>query len=220
MAKDLGVKKFIHISSIGADQKSESDYAKSKGIGETKIINAFPDAIILRPSIVFGSEDQFFNLFSKISCLSPILPIVGGDTKFQPVYVGDIAKLVEKIIKIEKSASEKNNSIYELGGPDIMSFHSLMLKMLTFIYRKRLIVNLPFWFAKFMCPIIFILHKLSLNKIPLLITKDSVKQLKNDNIVSKKFLGFEDFGIKPKSMDLILPSYLKHYRPRGNFSDL
>jgi uncharacterized protein YbjT (DUF2867 family) len=193
LAKDLGVKKFIHISSIGADQKSDSDYAKSKGIGETKILNAFPDAIILRPSIVFGSEDQFFNLFSKISCISPILPIVGGDTKFQPVYVGDIAKLVEKIIKIEKSASENNNSIYELGGPDIMSFHSLMLKMLTFIYRKRLIVNL---------------------------TEDSIKQLKNDNIVSKKFLGFEDFGIKPKSMDLILPSYLKHYRPRGNFSDL
>ena len=133
LAKDLGVKKFIHISSIGADQKSDSDYAKSKGIGETKIINAFPDAIILRPSIVFGSEDQFFNLFSKISCISPILPIVGGDTKFQPVYVGDIAKLVEKIIRIEKSTSEKNNSIYELGGPDIMSFHSLMLKMLTFI---------------------------------------------------------------------------------------
>ena len=220
LAKDKGVKKFIHISSIGADQKSDSNYAKSKGIGETKIINAFPDAIILRPSIVFGSEDQFFNLFSQISCISPILPIVGGDTKFQPVYVGDIAKLVEKIIKIEKSASENNNSIYELGGPDIMSFHSLMLKMLTFIYRKRLIVNLPFWVAKFMCPIIFILHKLSFHKIPLLITEDSIKQLKNDNIVSKKFLGFEDFGIKPKSMDLILPSYLKHYRPRGNFSDL
>ena len=220
LAKDTGVKKFIHISSIGADQKSDSNYAKSKGIGETKIINAFPDAIILRPSIVFGSEDQFFNLFSQISCISPILPIVGGDTKFQPVYVGDIAKLVEKIIKIEKSSSEKNNSIYELGGPDIMSFHSLMLKMLKFIYRKRLIVNLPFWFANLMSPMILILHKLSFKKIPLLITEDSIKQLKNDNIVSKKYLGFEDFGIKPKSMDLILPSYLKHYRPRGNFSDL
>ena len=220
LAKEIGVKKFIHISSIGADQKSDSNYAKSKGIGETKILNAFPDAIILRPSIVFGSEDQFFNLFSQISCISPILPIVGGDTNFQPVYVDDIAKLVEKIINIEKKTSEKNNSIYELGGPDIMSFHSLMLKMLTFIYRKKLIVNLPFWFANLMCPMVYILHKLSFNKIPLLITEDSIKQLKNDNIVSKKFLGFENFGIKPKSMDLILPSYLKHYRPRGNFSDL
>tara|TARA_B100001057_G_scaffold484981_1_gene563957 strand:- start:293 stop:1279 length:987 start_codon:yes stop_codon:yes gene_type:complete len=220
LAKDKGVKKFIHISSIGADQNSDSNYAKSKGIGETKILNAFPDAKILRPSIVFGSEDQFFNLFSQISCISPILPIVGGATKFQPVYVDDIAKLVEKIIEIEKSNSEMNNSIYELGGPDIMSFHSLMLKMLKFIYRKRLIVNLPFWFANLMSPMIFILHKLSFKKIPLLITEDSIKQLKNDNVVSKKYLGFEDFGIKPKSMDLILPSYLKHYRPRGNFSDL
>ena len=220
MAKKNGVKKFIHISSIGANPESDSKYSKSKGIAEVKILEVFPEAVILRPSIVFGSEDQFFNLFSQISCISPILPIVGGDTKFQPVYVDDIAKLVEKIIKIEKSTSEKNNSIYELGGPDIMSFHSLMLKMLSFIYRKRLIVNLPFWFAKFMCPMIFILHKLSFNKVPLLITEDSIKQLKNDNIVSKKFLGFEDFGIKPKSMDLILPSYLKHYRPRGNFSDL
>ena len=220
LAKDKGVKKFIHISSIGADQKSDSNYAKSKGIGETKIINAFPDAIILRPSIVFGSEDQFFNLFSQISCISPILPIVGGDTKFQPVYVDDIAKLVEKILKIEKRNLEKNKLICELGGPEVMSFHFLMLKMLTCIYRKRLIVNLPFWFAKLMCPVVFILNKLTFNKIPLLITEDSIKQLKRNNIVSKKFLSFEDFGIKPKSMDSILPSYLKHYRPRGNFSDL
>ncbi len=220
LAQNAGVKKFIHISSIGADEKSDSDYARSKGIGENKILDAFPDAIILRPSIVFGSEDQFFNLFSQICCISPILPIVGGDTKFQPVYVDDIAKLVEKVLQTEKRNNKKNNSIYELGGPEVISFRSLMLKMLKCIYRKRLIVNLPFWFAKLMCPIVFILNKLTFNKIPLLITKDSIKQLKFDNIVSKKFSSFEDFGIQPKSMELILPSYLKHYRPRGNFSDL
>ena len=220
LAKDLGVKKFIHISSIGADQKSDSNYAKSKGIGETKIINAFPDAIILRPSIVFGSEDQFFNLFSQISCISPILPIVGGNTKFQPVYVDDIAKSVAKVLQTDTSTFKKNIKIFELGGPDIMSFHSLMVKMLLIIYRKKLIINLPFWLAKAMCPIIFILNKLTFKKIPLLITEDSVKQLKNDNLVSKEYLSFEDLQIKPKSLDLILPSYLKHYRPRGNFSDL
>ena len=101
-----------------------------------------------------------------------------------------------------------------------MSFHSLMVKMLLIIYRKKLIINIPFWLAKAMCPIIFILNKLTFKKIPLLITEDSVKQLKNDNLVSKKYLNFEDLQIKPKSLDLILPSYLKHYRPRGNFSDL
>ena len=220
LAKKNGVKKFIHISSIGANPKSDSKYSKSKGIAEAKILKAFPEAIILRPSIVFGSEDQFFNLFSQISSISPILPIVGGNTKFQPVYVDDIAKMVVGVLKMEAPNLKKNNTIYELGGPEILSFHSLMVKMLSIIYRKKLIVNLPFWLAKAMCPIILILNKLTFKKIPLLITEDSVKQLKNDNIVSKENLSFEDLEIRPKSLDLILPSYLKRYRPRGNFSDL
>tara|TARA_A100001011_G_C14286921_1_gene834215 strand:+ start:1367 stop:2353 length:987 start_codon:yes stop_codon:yes gene_type:complete len=220
LAKKNGVKKFIHISSIGANPKSDSKYSKSKGIAEVKIFKAFPEAIILRPSIVFGSEDQFFNLFSQISCISPILPIVGGSTKFQPVYVDDIAKTVVGVLQTEAPNLKKNNTIYELGGPEIISFNSLMVKMLSIIYRKKLIINLPFWLAKAMCPIILILNKLTFKKIPLLITEDSVKQLKNDNIVSKEYLSFDDLEIKPKSLDLILPSYLKRYRPKGNFSDL
>ncbi len=220
LAKKSGVKKFIHISSIGANPKSDSKYSKSKGIAEEKILKAFPEAIILRPSIVFGSEDQFFNLFSQISCISPILPIVGGKTKFQPVYVDDIAKMVAGVLQMKAPNLKKNYTIYELGGPEIISFHSLMVKMLSIIYRKKLIINLPFWLAKAMCPIILILYKLSFKKIPLLITEDSIKQLKNDNIVSKEYLSFQDLEIKPKSLDLILPSYLKRYRPRGNFSDL
>ena len=220
LAKKNGVKKFIHISSIGANPESDSKYSKSKGIAEFKILEVFPEAVILRPSIVFGSEDKFFNLFSQISCISPILPIVGGNTKFQPVYVDDIAKSVVKVLQTDSSTFKKNIKIFELGGPDIMSFHSLMVKMLSIIYRKKLIITLPFWLAKAMCPIILILNRLTFKKIPLLITEDSVKQLKNDNLVSKKYLNFEDLQIKPKSLDLILPSYLKHYRPRGNFSDL
>ena len=220
LAKKSGVKKFIHISSIGANPNSDSKYSKSKGIAEVKILKAFPEAIIFRPSIVFGSEDQFFNLFSQISCISPILPIVGGKTKFQPVYVDDIAKMVVAVLHIEAPNTKKNNTIYELGGPEIISFRSLMVKMLSVIYRKKLIINLPFWLAKAMCPLILILNKLTFKKIPLLITEDSVKQLKNDNIVSEEYMSFEDLEIKPKSLDLILPSYLKRYRPRGNFSDL
>jgi NADH dehydrogenase len=220
LAKKSGVKKFIHISSIGANPKSDSKYSKSKGIAEEKILKAFPEAIILRPSIVFGSEDQFFNLFSQISCISPILPIVGGKTKFQPVYVDDIAKMVAGVLQMKAPNLKKIYTIYELGGPEIINFHSLMVKMLSIIYRKKLIINLPFWLAKAMCPIILILYKLSFKKIPLLITEDSIKQLKNDNVVSKEYLTFQDLEIKPKSLDLILPSYLKRYRPRGNFSDL
>ena len=105
----------------------------------------FPEAVILRPSIVFGSEDQFFNLFSQISCISPILPIVGGNTKFQPVYVDDIAKSVVKVLQTDSSTFKKNIKIFELGGPDIMSFHSLMVKMLSIIYRKSL--SLPYRFG-------------------------------------------------------------------------
>ena len=220
LAKKSGVKKFIHISSIGANPNSDSKYSKSKGIAEVKILKAFPEAIIFRPSIVFGSEDQFFNLLSQISCISPILPIVGGKTKFQPVYVDDIAKMVVGVLQIEAPNTKKNNRIYELGGPEIISFRSLMVKMLSVIYRKKLIINLPFWLAKAMCPLILILNKLTFKKIPLLITEDSVKQLKRDNIVSEEYMSFEDLEIKPKSLDLILPSYLKRYRPRGNFSDL
>ena len=220
LAKKSGVKKFIHISSIGANPNSDSKYSKSKGIAEVKILKAFPEAIIFRPSIVFGSEDQFFNLFSQISCISPILPIVGGKTKFQPVYVDDIAKMVVGVLQIEAPNTKKNNRIYELGGPEIISFRSLMVKMLSVIYRKKLIINLPFWLAKAMCPLILILNKLTFKNIPLLITEDSVKQLKYDNIVSEEYMRFEDLEIKPKSLDLILPSYLKRYRPRGNFSDL
>ena len=125
LAKKNGVKKFIHISSIGANPESDSKYSKSKGIAEVKILEVFPEAVILRPSIVFGSEDQFFNLFSQISCISPILPIVGGNTKFQPVYVDDIAKSVVKVLQTDSSTFKKNIKIFELGGPDIMSFHSL-----------------------------------------------------------------------------------------------
>ena len=220
LAKKSGVKKFIHISSIGANPNSDSKYSKSKGIAEEKILKAFPEAIIFRPSIVFGSEDQFFNLFSQISCISPILPIVGGKTKFQPVYVDDIAKMVVGVLQNDAPNTKKNNRIYELGGPEIISFRSLMVKMLSVIYRKKLIINLPFWLAKAMCPLILILNKLTFKKIPLLITEDSVKQLKYDNIVSEEYMSFEDLDIKPKSLDLILPSYLKRYRPRGNFSDL
>ncbi len=220
LAKKSGVKKFIHISSIGANINSESKYAKSKGLGEIKILAAFPKAIIIRPSIVFGAEDQFFNLFAQIACLSPFLPIVGRNTKFQPVYVDDIAKSVIKILNSDNCFSKNNKVIYELGGPEIFNFQSLMIKMLSVIYRKRLIINLPFWLAKIICPIIFILNKITFKKIPLLITDDSVIQLKYDNVASRDFLGFTDLSIKPKSMDLILPFYLKHYRPRGNFSDL
>lgn len=217
-ASDLGVDNFINISSIGADKSSSSNYAKSKGLGEIKIREAFPRAIILRSSVIFGAEDQFFNLFSSIASLSPVIPVVGGKTLFQPVYVDDIAFAVEKILTDEKLI-HKTGVIYELGGSEVFSFRDLIQKMLFVIKRRRFVLEIPFWIANIMCPLVYIANKASFNTVPLLITKDQIKQLKKNNITSSEMLGFEDLGILPRVMDAILPTYLNRYRPKGQFYD-
>lgn len=218
-ATELGIKKFINISSIGADETSNSEYAKTKGLGEIRIRQAFPEAIILRSSVIFGAEDKFFNLFSSIATFSPVIPLVGGRTLFQPVYVDDIAFAVEKILTDPK-LTYKNGVTYELGGPEVFCFRDLMKKMLSIIKRRRFILEIPFWIANIMCPLVYMANKLSFNIIPLLITKDQIKQLKKNNIVSEKALGFEDLGIFPRVIDAILPTYLNRYRPKGQFCDL
>ena len=218
-ATELGIDKFINISSIGADESSNSEYAKTKGLGEKKIRQAFPDAIILRSSVIFGAEDKFFNLFSSIATFSPIIPVVGGKTLFQPVYVDDIAFAVEKILTDPK-LTYKNGVTYELGGPEVFCFRDLMKKMLSIIKRRRFILEIPFWIANIMCPLVYMANKLSFNTIPLLITKDQIKQLKKNNIVSEKALGFKDLEIFPRVIDAILPTYLNRYRPKGQFCDL
>ena len=218
-AAEIGIDKFINISSVGADESSNSDYAKTKGLGEIKIRQAFPEAIIIRSSVIFGAEDRFFNLFSSIATLSPVIPVVGGKTLFQPVYVDDIAFAVEKIL-IDPKLTNKNGVTYELGGPEVFCFTDLMQKMLSVIKRKRLILEIPFWIANIMSPLVYVANKLSFNTIPLLITKDQIKQLKKNNTVSEKELGFGDLEIFPRVIDAILPTYLNRYRPKGQFFDL
>ena len=218
-ATELGIDKFINISSIGADESSNSEYAKTKGLGEIRIRQAFPDAIILRSSVIFGAEDKFFNLFSSIATLSPVIPVVGGKTLFQPVYVDDIAFAIEKIL-MDPKLTHKNGVTYELGGPEVFCFRDLMQKMLSTIKRRRFILEIPFWIANIMCPLVYVANKLSINTIPLLITTDQIKQLKKNNIVSEKELGFGDLEIFPRVIDAILPTYLNRYRPKGQFCDL
>ena len=142
IASEMGVRKLVHISAIGADINSKSKYSVSKGYGELNILKHFASAIILRPSIVFGSEDNFFNRFASMARLSPIIPLVGGNTKFQPVYVNDVAKAAVTSIK-----ESRDSGIYELGGPEILSFFELMKRMLRIIMRRRFILKLPFWTA-------------------------------------------------------------------------
>lgn len=200
--KAAGAKRLIQISAIGADPDSDSAYASTKGIGEQAVKEAFPGASIVRPSIVFGPEDDFFNKFAAIARLAPALPLIGGGhTKFQPVYVGDVAAAVAAICAAPKTAG----TTFEIGGPQVYSFRRLMEIMLDEIGRKRLLVPVPFPIAKLQAAV------LELSPIPIL-TRDQVKLLQRDNVASGEFPGLDDLGIDATALETILPGYLRRYR--------
>ena len=167
----------------------------------------------------FGAEDNFFNLFSKMALISPFLPCIGPASLFQPVYVDDVALAIESVLEKE-SRTHLKEGIFELGGPEVISFQRLLQLTLNVIRRKRIILKIPFWAAHVLAPIILSVHKISFGILPLLISKDSVEQLKTHNIVSDESPGFKELGINPRSAEPILASYLYRYRPRGQFSDL
>ena len=201
-AKAAGAERLVQMSAIGADAESESVYASTKGIGEQLVQDAFPGASIVRPSIVFGPEDDFFNKFAAIARLAPALPLIGGGhTKFQPVYVGDVAAAVAAICANPKTAG----ATFEVGGPQVYSFRQLMEILLAEIDRKRLLAPLPFPIAKLQAAL------LELSPIPIL-TRDQVRLLQQDNVLSGDFLGLEDLGIDATALEAILPSYLRRYR--------
>jgi len=215
IANELGVSRMVYVSAIGADINSKSEYARTKALGEESVLKNFPSAIILRPSIIFGVEDNFFNRFGAMARLSPVLPIVGGKTRFQPVYVDDVAQAV-----VLGAVSNIDAGIYELGGPEVASFSELMGRMLKEIMRMRLVVSLPFWLGVMIGTSFDIIKDISLGLIKGLITKDQVINLQNDNIVSGDLKTFKDLGINPTSLEIILPTYLWKFRPSGQFSKL
>jgi len=205
--------RMIHVSAIGADENAHSHYARSKAIGEKLVLAAVPSAVILRPSILFGPEDDFFNKFAAIARLSPALPLVGGGhTLFQPVFAGDVAGAV--VAAIEGRAKDAHT--YELGGPEVKSFKALMQFVLTTIERKRLLVPIPFALAKFQASFLQLMPK------PLL-TPDQVELLRRDIIVSdeakREGRTFEALGIDPVAMATVVPSYLWRFRKSGQFTD-
>ena len=206
-AKAEGAKTLVHVSAIGADPEADAAYAASKGEGETRVRAAFPDAAILRPSIVFGPEDDFFNRFAWMARLSPVLPLIGGGhTKFQPVFVGDVAAAVLKCVE---DATTRGKT-YELGGADVYSFKELMEFILRVIGRKRLLVPWPFALAAINAFFLQFWPK------PLL-TPDQVTLLKSDNVVTKGAKTLADLGIQPESVEAIVPSYLWRFRARGQY---
>jgi uncharacterized protein YbjT (DUF2867 family) len=205
LAREAGIERLIHLSAIGADPRSTSAYARSKAAGEQAVKDAFPTATILRPSVVFGPEDDFFNRFAALAVMSPVLPLIGGgETRFQPVYVGDVADAVIRALDDPAAAGRT----YELGGPKIYTFRALLELMLAEIRRHRHFIDLPFGLAAFQARLMSLLPHPPL-------TPDQVEMLRRDNVVSSGALTLATLGIEPVAVEAIIPSYLDRFRKGG-----
>lgn len=207
-AKAAGAQTLVHVSAIGADARSKSDYARTKAVAEENVRAAFAKATILRPSIVFGPEDDFFNRFARLAKLSPVLPLIAGDTRFQPVYVGDVADAVVKALDGGKAVAGKT---FELGGPRIYTFEDLMRLMLREAMLNRALVRIPMGVAKIKAAFFELLPNPPL-------TRDQLELLKSDNVVGEDTAGLDALGISPTPVETILPTYMRQYRPKGQFS--
>ncbi len=216
LAAQQGVAQMVHISAIGADAESDSQYSRTKAQGEAAVLEHMPGAVILRPSVIFGTEDQFFNRFAGMTRMSPFLPLVGAGTKFQPVFVDDVAKAAVTGVLGQAPAG-----VYELGGPEVKTFRALMQQMLDVIHRRRVIVGMPFWAARIMAGVLDIVKFVSFQLFPNnILTRDQLKNLRRDNVVSEGAMGFSDLGIEPTTLESVLPEYLWKFRPSGQYDDI
>ncbi|MCX7565983.1 complex I NDUFA9 subunit family protein [Sulfitobacter sp. F26169L] len=211
LAREAGITRMVHVSAIGADMENESNYARTKAEGEAGVLKHQPDAMILRPSIVFGPEDEFFNRFANMARFGPVLPVVGANTLFQPVYVDDVAKAAVMGVLDDISG------VYELGGPVTKTFRELMQHMLEEIRRRRLVLNIPFPIARIMAFGFDMVQAISLGLIKSPITRDQVKNLRNDNVAAEDAQGFDALGITPTAMISVLPEYMWRFRPSGQY---
>lgn len=212
MAREAGARAFVHVSAIGADSKSRSAYARTKAEGEDLVRRSFPAAVILRPSIVFGPEDDFFNRFGAMGRIAPLMPLVGsGRTKFQPVYVGDVAQAVRAGL----DGRAHTDTVYELGGPRVYSFRELLDLVAAYTEHRRPYFPIPFWLAKIQGSVLQILPNAPL-------TLDQVRLLQRDNIVSpdavREGRTLQALGVEPQAVETIVPGYLARFRPKGEFS--
>jgi uncharacterized protein YbjT (DUF2867 family) len=203
-ATTAGVQRLTHISAIGADPASPSQYAKTKGLGEQAVRAHFPNAAILRPSLVFGAEDKLFNRFAAMATISPIMPVIAGTTRFQPVFVGDVANAVMATL-----TQPANSGItFELGGPRIWTMRELLAFILTEIRRRRPLVNIPLGLARLQASV--------LERLPgKMLTRDQLLLLQQDNVVSPGMPGLAELGVTPTPVELVVPGYLTRFRPGG-----
>ena len=203
--------RLVHMSAIGADEHSRAAYARSKAEAERLVLAAQPQAVIMRPSVIFGPEDDFFNRFAALARMSPALPLIGGGTtRFQPVFVGDVAAAIAEAV----DGNARGGTVYELGGPEVLTFEQLMRYVLATIERKRLLVPVPFFAAKIKATLLQYMPKPPL-------TPDQVELLRVDNVVSEaaKAEGrtLQGLGIAPEPIEAIVPSYLWRFRKTGQF---
>ena len=205
--------RMVHVSALGADANSESAYARSKAEGEQAVRAAVPDAVIFRPSVMFGADDQFTNRFATLARMSPALPLVGGDTKMQPAFVGDVARAIAEAV----DGHARSGASYELGGPEVLSMREIMAFILKTIERERMLVPLPFAIARLKA------YLLQFAPQPFTLTPDQVTLLQSDNVVSADAqaagLTLEGLGIMPEAMAAIAPSYLWRFRRTGQFQN-
>lgn len=207
-AAAAGVKALVHLSALGADADSASAYARSKAQGEAAVRAAFPNATILRPSVVFGPGDGFFNRFAGLARISPFLPLIGGgETRFQPVYVGDVSDAIQAALDGGAHAGRT----YELGGPQTYSMREIYTFILDEIMAKRLLLPVPFWAASVLGACLGFLPRPPL-------TLDQVRLLRQDNVVAPDSPGLAALGVQPTPVEAIVPGYLERYRPQGRFS--
>jgi NADH dehydrogenase len=206
-AAEHGVTRLIHFSALGASLQSPSLYARTKAEGEKLVCSAFPNATIMRPSVVFGPEDDFFNRFAALARILPVLPLIGGGrTRFQPVFVGDVALATMSALGDPRAQGQT----YELGGPEVLTLKEVMQTVLYETRRNRLLVNLPFWIARMEAAL------LGLMPHPLL-TLDQVRLLESDNVVSPGAAGLSALGVSPTTVETIIPAYLWRFRKTGEF---
>lgn len=213
IAAEQGVANLVHVSAIGADADAPSAYGRTKAAGEAAVLKHMPNAMVLRPSVVFGTEDNFFNRFAGMTRLGPVLPIASGKTLFQPVFADDVAKAAVKGL-----LGEAAGGVYELGGPEVKSFSALMQDMLSVVHRRRLVVSLPGFVA---WPMAFGFDMMQAASFQLIsngvLTRDQLRGLKRDNVVAEGAMGFADLDLQPVTLGSVLPDYLWKFRPAGQY---
>lgn len=210
----MGISRMVQVSAIGASATSLSRYARSKAEGEASVLAALPEATILRPSIVFGTEDSFFNRFAAMARFVPALPLFGGGkSRFQPVFAGDVGKAV--LAAFERD--DARGQTYELGGPGVYTYEALMRLILEAIDRKRLLLPLPWAIGKVIATVSELVGALPL--MPVIITRDQLIQLQSDNVVADDAKTLADLGIHGETVEAIVPSYLERYRHHGQFHE-